>query len=157
MAAGNREAVIRDVTSIAERVASSEGLEIVDVALLGGGRNRVLRVFIDKPGGVTHADCETVSRQMSAILDVEDTIPGGAYTLEISSPGVERPLRKMSDFERFVGQKAKVALRQPIGNQRHWTGRLASAAGGTITLEADGKPIQFTLDQVEKANLKFEW
>ena len=158
MAERNREAVIEKVQEIAERVGASEGLEVVDVQLLGGGGSRVLRIFIDKPVGVTHADCEFISQQVGTILDVEDIIPGASYTLEVSSPGVERKLSKPREFERFVGQKVKVVLRQPVENQRHLTGTLKSFAGGVITLEpAPGKSVQFPLEQVEKANLKFEW
>ena len=158
MAERNREAVIEKVQEIAERVGASEGLEVVDVQLLGGGGSRVLRIFIDKPAGVTHADCEFISQQVGTILDVEDVIPGAGYTLEVSSPGVERKLTKPREFERFVGQKVKVVLRQPVENQRHLTGTLKSFAGGVITLEASpGKSVQFPLEQVEKANLKFEW
>lgn len=154
----SREEVTAKVQEIAERVASSEGLEIVEVQLLGGGGARVLRIFIDKPEGVTHADCETISQNVGTILDVEDVIPGAHYTLEVSSPGVERKLTKPRDFERFVGQKVKVALRQPIENQRHFMGILKSFAEGVVTLEpSPGKSVQFPLDQVEKANLKFEW
>ena len=111
-----------------------------------------------KPGGVTLADCEFISQNVGTILDVEDVIPGQRYTLEVSSPGVERKLTKPRDFERFVGQKVKVALRQPVENQRTWVGALASFAEGMITLEpSPGRSIRFPLDQVEKANLKFEW
>jgi ribosome maturation factor RimP len=162
----DRTAVTDKVLEIAERVASSEGLEIVDVQLLGGGGSRVLRIFIDrppsaaidKPAGVTHADCEFISQQVGTILDVEDVIPGARYTLEVSSPGVERKLTKPRDFERFVGQKVKIALRQPVENQRTWVGALKSFAEGIITLEpSPGRSVQFPLEQVERANLKFEW
>ena len=95
---------------------------------------------------------------MGTILDVEDVVPGARYTLEVSSPGVERKLTKPSEFERFVGQKVKVVLRQPVDNQRHWVGALKSFAEGIITLEpSPGRSVQFPLEQVEKANLKFEW
>jgi ribosome maturation factor RimP len=154
----SREEVTAKVQEIAERVAASEGLEVVEVQLLGGGGARVLRIFIDKPEGVTHRDCEAISQNVGTILDVEDVIPGAHYTLEVSSPGVERKLTKPRDFERFVGQKVKVALRQPIENQRHYMGTLKSFAEGILTLEpSPGKSVQFPLDQVEKANLKFEW
>jgi len=154
----NREAITSKVLEIARRVGSSQGIEIVDVQLLGGGGGRVLRIFIDKPAGVTHADCEFISQHVGTILDVEDVVPGARYTLEVSSPGVERKLTKPSEFERFVGQKVKVVLRQPVDNQRHWVGALKSFAEGIITLEpSPGRSVQFPLEQVEKANLKFEW
>jgi ribosome maturation factor RimP len=154
----SREEVTAKVLEIAERVGASEGLEIVEVQLLGGGAARVLRIFIDKPEGVTHADCEMISQNVGTILDVEDVIPGAHYTLEVSSPGVERKLTKPRDFERFVGKKVKVALREPIENQRHYMGTLKSFAEGILTLEAaPGKSVEVPLDQVERANLKFEW
>ncbi len=154
----SRQDVTEKVREIAERVAASEGLEIVEVQMLGGGGARVLRIFIDKPEGVTHADCEMISQNVGTILDVEDVIPGAHYTLEVSSPGVERKLTKPRDFERFVGQKVKVALREPLENQRSWTGKLLSFQEGILTLEpSPGRNIQFPLEQVEKANLKFEW
>jgi ribosome maturation factor RimP len=154
----NREAITEKVQQIAERVGSRGGIEIVDVQLLGGGGSRVLRIFIDKPQGVTHADCEFISQQVGTILDVEDVVPGSRYTLQVSSPGVERKLTTPREFERFVGQKVKVVLRQPVENQRHWVGALTSFAEGIITLEpSPGRSVQFPLEQVEKANLKFEW
>jgi ribosome maturation factor RimP len=110
------------------------------------------------PQGVTLADCEFISHHVGTILDVEDVVPGAGYRLEVSSPGVERKLSKPREFERFVGQKVKVVLRQPVENQRHLTGTLKSFAAGVITLEpGPGKSVQFPLEQVEKANLKFEW
>jgi ribosome maturation factor RimP len=161
----NRTEITDQITAIAERVGASEAIEIVSVELVGGGGSRVLRIVIDrapgaidKPAGVTHADCEYITHHVGTILDVEDVVPGGHYTLEVSSPGVERKLTKPRDFERFVGHKVKVALRQPVENQRHWVGALTSFAEGIITLEpAPGKNIQIPLEQVERANLKFEW
>ena len=153
-----RTAVVEKVEEIAGRVASSEGLEVVDVQLLGGGGHRVLRIFIDKPAGVTHSDCEFISQNVGTILDVEDVIPGGRYTLEVSSPGVERKLTRPQEFQRFLGHKIKVVLRQAVEGQKHWAGVLSSFAEGIVTLEpAPGKSVQFPLDQVERANLKFEW
>jgi ribosome maturation factor RimP len=170
MADKNREAVRDKVLEIAERAAASEGIDVVDVEILGGGKNRVVRIYIDRPPapgqivdlhapqGVTHGDCESISNYVGTVLDVEDVIPGGSYTLEVSSPGVERKLTKPREFERFVGQKVKVVLRSPVENQKHWTGALTNFDGGVITLEpSPGKHIQFPLDQVEKANLKFDW
>jgi len=150
-------AVLSKIEAIAERVAKSSGIEVVEIELKGGGQNRFLRISIDKPEGVTHADCESISHEVGTILDVEDVIPGH-YTLEVSSPGVERKLLKFKDFERFTGKKIKATLREPVENARHWEGTLAECADGLITLEIDeGKKIQFPFDQVEKANLKFEW
>ena len=111
----------------------------------------------ERPHGVTHADCEFISQQVGTILDVEDVIPGDSYTLEVSSPGLERKLLKPRDFERFQGKKAKVTLRAPVENQRHWEGILAGFQDGVISLDASGRQIRFPFDQVEKANLKFEW
>jgi ribosome maturation factor RimP len=154
----DRTAVVEKVREIVERVASSEGVEVVDVQLLGGGNSRVLRIFIDKPEGVTHADCEFMSLNAGTILDVEDVIPGGHYTLEVSSPGVERKLNHPRDFERFSGHKVKVVLRAAVDGQKVWAGMLKGYDAGIVTLEpVPGKSVQFPLDQVEKANLKFEW
>ncbi len=153
-----RQPVSARIEEIARRVAESEGIEVVEVEVLGGGRNRVVRIYIDKPQGVSHADCELVSQQVGTILDVEDVVPGGHYTLEISSPGVERKLMKLQDFERFQGKKAKITLREPVEDRRYWEGTLSGVQEGVICLDADkGKTVQFRLDQVQKANLKFEW
>src|SRR5262245_63099035 len=93
-------AILSKIEAIAERVAQSEGIEIVEIELKGGGKNRFLRISIDKPEGVTHGDCELISQQVGTILDVEDVVPG-TYTLEVSSPGVARKLRKYKDCERL--------------------------------------------------------
>ncbi len=161
----SRETISDKVRTIAERVGASEGLEIVDVQMLGGGKQRLLRIFIDrpnasgdKPQGVTHADCEFISQNVGTILDVEDVIPGAGYKLEVSSPGVERKLTQPREFERFVGQKIKVVLKQPVENQRHLTGALTGFSEGIITLEpSPGHAVRIPLEQVERANLKFEW
>jgi ribosome maturation factor RimP len=175
-----KEEIVAKIAEIAERVAGPEGIEIVDVQLLGAGRGRLLRIFIDRnpsgidratsgegasagPEGVSHADCEFISRQVGTILDIEDVIPGDSYTLEVSSPGLERKLSKAKDFERFVGQKAKVVLREPVENQRRWEGKLAGISQGVVALEiaalepSTGRVIHFPLAQIEKANLKFDW
>lgn len=158
MPVNSNDAVVEKVREIAERVGASEDIEIVEVQLLGGGKQRVLRIFIDKPGGVTHGDCEMISHNVGTILDVEDVVPGEHYTLEVSSPGVERKLTKPRDYERFTGQKIKVVLREPVENQRRWEGTLAGFAENKVILDAaPNKTVQFDLDQIEKANLKFEW
>jgi ribosome maturation factor RimP len=158
MAQPNRDALVSRITEIAERVGRSEGIEIVDVEFLGGGGSRMLRIYIDKPEGVTHGDCELISQQVGTILDVEDVIPGARYTLEVSSPGLERKLTKPTDFQRFTGQKAKIVLADAIENQKHWEGTIRSLEGNVVTLEpSEGKLVEIPLDRVRKANLKFEW
>ena len=129
------------VREIAERVAASSGLELVDIEFLGGGKARMLRVFLDKPAagtdplaGVTHEDCASFSREFGTILDVEDVMPG-AYTLEVSSPGLDRKLIKAADFIRFTGCRMKLTSRQPVDNNRHFEGRLESFKDGRLTLD----------------------
>ena len=146
------------VTEIAERVGGPKQIEIVDVQLRGAGNSRLLRIYIDGPDGVSHGDCEFVSKNVGTILDVEDVVPGGRYTLEVSSPGVERPLKKAKDFQRFVGQKVKVTLRDAVADKRHWEGTLTGFQDGVVAMEAaGGEPVQFRIEQVKRANLKFDW
>jgi ribosome maturation factor RimP len=152
------ELVASKIEEIAQRVAQPEGLEVVEVEVKGGGNQRFVRISIDKAAGVTHGDCELVSQQVGTILDVEEVVPGGRYTLEVSSPGVERKLLKPQDYERFRGKKAKIALREPRDGRRHWEGTLAGLDNGSIALETEpGTTMRFPLDQIQKANLKFEW
>ena len=110
---------IEKVREIAQRVADASGLELVEVDLRGGGKARMLRIFIDKPDGVTHEDCSNFSREVGTILDVEDAVPGGTYTLEVSSPGLDRKLLKPSDYERFTGSLIKLTTRDPVAGNRH--------------------------------------
>ena len=146
------------IEEIAQRVTESEGMELVEVEVKGGGAHRFVRISIDKPAGVTHADCELVSTHVGTILDVEDVVPGGRYTLEVSSPGVERKLLKPADYTRFQGKKVRVTLRDGIDGRRHFDGTLGGLADGMVALEIEpGKTVQFPLEQVQKANLKFEW
>lgn len=153
-----KETVASKIEEIARRVASPEGMEVVEVEVKGGGAHRFIRISIDKPAGVTHGDCELVSQQVGTILDVEDVVPGGRYTLEVSSPGVERKLLKPQDYQRFQGKKARITLRDPIEGRRNWDGTLAGLENGVMALEVEaGKTIRFSFEQVQKANLKFEW
>jgi ribosome maturation factor RimP len=164
---------VERVREIADRVAASSGLEIVDVEFLGGGKARMLRVFLDKSAagtdplaGVTHEDCAKFSREFGTILDVEDVMPG-AYTLEVSSPGLDRKLVKAADFTRFTGSRVKLTTRQPVNNNRHFEGRLEKLEDGRLTLdlsvashksrkkmgEVAGQKIEIEFANVEKANL----
>lgn len=139
-------------------MAQSEGMEIVEVEVKGGGAHRFVRISIDKPAGVTHGDCELISQQVGTILDVENVVPGGHYTLEVSSPGVERKLVKLQDYERFQGKKAKIVLKEPVEGKRTLEGALAGVEGDQIALEtAPGETVRVPFEQVQKANLKFEW
>ena len=151
------------VRALAERVAESSGLEVVDLEYHGGGKSRVLRIFIEKnaagrraleqqlaeasPGekvrssdgrdqfaGITHEDCANYSRELGTILDVEDAVPGAGYLLEVSSPGLDRRLVKPADFERFSGSRVKVMTRDPIAGNRHFEGRLGRSSGERIQL-----------------------
>jgi ribosome maturation factor RimP len=153
----SRQGALLKIEEIAGQVAVAAGVEIVEIELKGGGKNQFLRVSIDKPEGVTHTDCENISHQLGEILDAQDIIPAH-YTLEVSSPGVERKLLKLKDFERFQGKKAKVVLREPVENQKHLEGTLVGIEDQEIALElAGGHRVHFPHNQVEKANLKFEW
>jgi len=151
------EVSIQRIREIAERVATSESLEVVDVEFRGNPPRALLRIFIDKPGGVTHHDCEIVSTQVGAILDVEDSIPG-RYTLEVSSPGVERRLHRSADYTRFAGKKVKIIVREPVSGHRQLLGRLEGLEGGIVTLLPEhGERVRVAYDNIERANLVFEW
>jgi ribosome maturation factor RimP len=153
------------IHAIVERVAASSGLEVVEIELLGGGKSRMLRIFIDRPGGVTHEDCASVSREVSTIFDVEDAMPGGAYTLEVSSPGLDRKLFRAADFERFQGSRVKLTTKEPVNGNRHFEGRLEHFTAGRLTLdlaearkkfrpkEGAADKLEIELANVEKANL----
>jgi len=157
------------VRAIAERVAASSGLDVVDLEFHGGGKGRTLRVFIEKNAegrraleqqlaaaaeagekvpspsswdhlaGVTHEDCANYSRELGTILDVEDAVPGAGYLLEVSSPGLDRKLFKPADFERFSGSRVKIMTRDPVNGNRHFDGRLRSLGDGRIALEPNSE------------------
>lgn len=188
---------IDSIRALAERVAASHHLEVVDVEFGGGGKSRALRVFVEKDAaerqklkeriaageelelpkgvpvellsGVTHEDCADFARDFGTLLDVEDAVPGSEYTLEVSSPGLERSLRKAEEYERFVGSLMKVKTFTALNGNRVWTGRLAGFAGGVLSLDLaavkqKGKPrkaaatelMEIPLKDVEKANLVAE-
>src|SRR5258707_3436976 len=154
------------IREIAGRVAATHGVEVVEVDLWGGGKARTLRITIDKPEGITHEDCANVSREVSAILDVEDAVSGASYTLEVSSPGLDRKLLKAADYQRFTGSRVKLMTREPVNGNRHFEGRLENFQGGKLTLETmtgkkkpkpghaqTGQKIQIELANVERANV----
>jgi ribosome maturation factor RimP len=125
------------VREIAERVAHSSGLVLWDLELKGSGANRTLRIFIDRPEGVSHEDCSAYSREAATIFDVEDAVPGGAYLLEISSPGLDRKLFKPEHFTRFTGSLIKFSTRELVNGNRQFEGRLVSFSEGQLTVDLD--------------------
>ena len=181
------------IRATADRVAASHGLEVVDIEFAhGGGKHRALRVFLEKNAegraalaqhaealpkgvpvellsGVTHEDCEHFARDFGTVLDVEDLIPGSEYTLEVSSPGLERKLRGPSDYTRFLGSLVKLQTFTPVENNRHFTGRLSTFDGQRLTLDLSAvkqkgkakktltiQTVTIDLANVEKANLVAE-
>jgi ribosome maturation factor RimP len=157
----SRQLSVARVEEFAQSVGQKQNVEIVDVELKGTGRNQLLRVFIDKVGGVTHSDCENVSHSLSELLDGAALLLG-EYTLEVSSPGVERKLKRREDYERFQGQKARIVVRDSevarVGKSRFVEGTLAGVENDEIVLDVPGvEPIRIPLASIDRANLKFEW
>lgn len=153
MAGLNREAI----NEVIERVTSREGLELVHWETVGPRNYFVLRIFIDKPGGVTLGDCERVSHQVGTLFDVEDLI-SQQYTLEVSSPGIERGLYKLADYERFTGSRVKLRTAEPINGQRNFKGALLGVNGDIISLEADAAGhIEIPFEKIAKANIEYEF
>jgi ribosome maturation factor RimP len=158
MPAVEQSGLVQKLTDLCERAAVDSGISIVEVQLRGAGKARLLRIYIDKPGGVTHGDCEIISERLGRLLDEQDAVPGESYRLEVSSPGVDRKLSKPRDFERVVGQKVRLAVREPIDGQTHLEGKLTAFADQALDLEiGPGRRVHVPLEQIQKANLKFEW
>jgi ribosome maturation factor RimP len=144
------------IQGIAARAAAENKVELVHVDVLGAERSPTVRVFIDKEGGVTHEDCATVSRQIGASLDAEDFI-SSAYILEVSSPGLERELYSLQDFEKFAGKLAKVKTYKPIDGQRNFRGRIKTVEADNIVFDdKTGGEVRFPFDAVAKANLEID-
>src|SRR5882672_3196375 len=156
--------VVEQVRSVAIRVAASYGLEIFDVQFRREAPGMILRVLIDRPGPAARAeesvsveDCARVSRDLSAVLDVEDVVPT-AYTLEVSSPGLDRPLRRPEDYRRFAGRRAKVVMRERVDGQGFFKGRLGGVDGAEVVIEADdGRTHRVPLNLITRANLEVEF
>lgn len=149
------------VSKIAQPILESMGLELVDIEFGRVGPDAVLRLFIDKEGGVMLDDCAGLSRELSMILDVEDVIACN-YTLEVSSPGLDRPLKKQADYDRFAGRTIKVRTYQPFlddsGNKRKtFLGKLEGLVDGVVKMTlAEGQTASIPLERIAKANLEFE-
>ena len=156
--------VVEAVRAIASRIAAGHGLEIFDVQFRREASGMVLRIRIDRPGPaataeecVSVADCAAVSRDLGAVLDVEDVVPA-AYTLEVSSPGLDRPLRHAEDYRRFRGRRAKIVLRDRIDGQGFLKGRLAGVEDHDLLIDADdGRRHRVPLGVITRANLEVEF
>ena len=146
------QAVPEQVRDIAEPLCRGEGLELVHVECLPESQGRILRIFLDKPGGILLDDCVAMSRLLSDLLDVELDIQG-QYRLEVSSPGAERPLGKPADFERFAGEYAKIQLKEPLGRRKTFTGVLQGLREGNIRLQVDDQEIEIPYDGILRARL----
>lgn len=148
-----RQSLVAKITGLAEQVAASMGMEVVLVEIKGNGKRSVIRTFIDQSAGISLDDCERFSRRLSVSLDVEDWIPF-SYILEVSSPGVNRPLIKEADYRRFFGSNAKVRTKLPFKGQRNFKGKIAGMSDGQLKLEiTPGEQIEIALMDIEKACL----
>lgn len=147
----------RQIEQVVQGVVQSLGYEFVELELRGAGKNSVLRVFIDKSDGISHQDCERVSDQLGTVLDVEDLIPF-SYTLEVSSPGLDRKLIKPDDYVRFAGKLARIQTRLALQHQKVFRGRLRGVQDGKILLETarDGA-LEIPIDVVAEARLEVDW
>jgi ribosome maturation factor RimP len=179
------------IRATAQRVAASHGLDVVDIEYQGAGKNRLLRVYIEKNAeerarlasvtapegqgeeqipaehlsGVTHEDCQSFSRDFGTVLDVEELVPGAEYTLEVSSPGLDRRLYRLEDYRRFTGSLVKVRTFEPVAGNRHWQGRLTQVSDHAITVDlsalkqkgkakkANQEVSEIEISNIERANL----
>jgi ribosome maturation factor RimP len=144
------------VLALLEPLVESLGYELVCLELHGSGQHSLLRLYIDAPQGIGLEDCERVSREVSATMDVADPI-SGSYRLEVSSPGLDRPLAKPEHFRRFAGREAKVQMRVPVDGRRRFAGRLLGIEQDQVVIEVDGSSFRLPLEQVEKARLVPEY
>lgn len=144
------------IEELAEQTAIDHGVELVHAEIGGPEGHPIVRLFIDKPGGVTHDDCSDVSHHLGTVLDVEDFIHS-AYTLEVSSPGIERGLYKAPDYERFAGHLAKIKTRSPIKDQRNFRGRIVGLVNSEVIFEdkTSGR-VRIPLTEIAKANLEID-
>ncbi|WP_261816747.1 ribosome maturation factor RimP [Vibrio gallicus] len=142
----------RQLTEMLEAPVAASGYELVGLEFIRAGEYSTLRIFIDSENGINVDDCAEVSHQVSAVLDVEDPI-SVAYSLEVSSPGLERPLFKPAHYEQFLEHDVNIVLKMGVGNRRKWKGTIRKVDGETITIEADKEEHEFVLSNISKANL----
>lgn len=139
---------------LAAKVAEDQGVELFDIELLGKGKV-LLRVYIDKDGGVTLNECERFSKSLGILLDVENPIPG-SYTLEVSSPGINRPLRNLKDYEKHIGKRARVITREKIENQNFFIGRISDVRDGILRLRINEHYVLIPVANISRASLEIE-
>jgi ribosome maturation factor RimP len=160
MTAIGQDPIAEQARRFLEPLIEREGFDLVEVEWAREGPAWTLRLFVDRPGGVTIEHCKELSRTIEPVLDVEDFIEA-AYNLEVSSPGVERPLRKTKDFERFAGQRAHVKAYGPIpaegGPRKNWTGLLKGFRDGAVEIEVDGVVHKIPHDKIAKAHLEYDF
>ncbi|OPX41627.1 MAG: ribosome maturation factor RimP [Deltaproteobacteria bacterium] len=143
------------ITMLVEPVLEEMGFELIDVEYFGPGGRRVLRVYMDRPGGVSLDDCARVSREIGVLIDVKDLIPE-RYVLEVSSPGLNRRLKREKDFAWAMGKKVKVRMKTPVEGRRNFTGRLIEMQEGTIAVEVEKGKAVLPIHGIDKANLVYE-
>jgi ribosome maturation factor RimP len=155
-AGGTPDPVVTVVSSLAEDILRSEGMELVDVQFRRESHGLMLRIFIDKPGGVTIDDCSSISQQLGDVLDVKDVIHY-PYRMEVSSPGLTRPLKKEKDFERFIGEYIALKTKCLIENRKTFRGMLVGYCDGAVRMEVENKQYTIPFEMIENAHLEFRF
>jgi ribosome maturation factor RimP len=150
--------MVERVRAVAERVTGGRGFELMEVEVTRDRGGHLVRLYVDKEGGIGIGELQSVSEEVSAILDAEDPIPS-SYTLEVSSPGLDRPLKTEADYRRFAGRLAKVSSYEPVEGRRHWTGRLLAIEEGVVSLslEKEGAVARIPLAKISHARLEVEF
>jgi ribosome maturation factor RimP len=141
---------------LVEALVADEGCELVDITYQREPQGWVLRIYIDRPGGVTVDDCQAVSRQVGDMLEGKDVLRY-AYNLEVSSPGLNRPLKKAADFERFAGQRVRIKTSAAVEGRKNFSGKLTGYADGLVCLEIDGENVRLPLDSIGKAHIEYDF
>ncbi|HXZ39078.1 MAG TPA: ribosome maturation factor RimP [Thermodesulfobacteriota bacterium] len=150
------ETLLQEVREVVEPILQSQGYELVDLEYQRESRGWVLRIYLDREGGITLDDCTGVSHEVGAVLEVKDVIPN-AYVLEVSSPGLTRPLKKPEDYNRFRNQLVKIKLFQPLDGRRNFKGILLGLEGETVRVEVDQQLFEIPLQSIAKANLEIDF
>ncbi|GAV23487.1 ribosome maturation factor RimP [Carboxydothermus pertinax] len=153
---GRNKGIEQKVWPLADKVGTELNLEVVEVEFVKEAGKYFLRIYIDKPEGVDLDDCQAFSERIGVLLDEEDPIPQ-AYYLEVSSPGVERPLKKLSDFERFAGREAQIKTFAAIDGQKQFKGKLLGVRDGQVVIDAGKGELQIPVEQIAKAHLTFDF